>query len=237
MGLGSSLSHTSNIVTLHFPSPSKEESKYLFCLGELVDCPQIVSTRREWYESLFIDIVASICPTLASRSWKIRNLLMREIVERAPDLSLSKVYFFLDILKKLSSFQASVSPYWNVISCQEAASLLSMKCSPAFFFRSVSFRWLKSHPMMMWAVSKLALFSCFHISAHSLEVRAAYMLTIVKFPLFESLRVMNYALPSRRMPLEVIWGVRDLSTKIEVPALNLYEHPIGMPWFQKEVFF
>lgn len=85
--------------------------------------------------------------------------------------------------------------------------------------------------MMTWVVSKLALFSYFHINAYSLEVQAAYMLTIVRFPLFESLRVMNYVLPSRKMLLEVIWGARDLSIRIEVHVLNLCEHPIGMPWF------
>ncbi len=31
---------------------------------------------------------------------------------------------------------------------------------------------------------------------------------------------MNCVLPSRIMPLEVIWGVKDLSTRIEVPALQ-----------------
>jgi hypothetical protein len=37
--------------------------------------------------------------------------------------------------------------------------------------------------------------------------------------------------------LEVIWGVRDLSTRIEVPVFSLCECPIGMLWFQKEVPF
>ncbi|CAK9189533.1 unnamed protein product [Sphagnum troendelagicum] len=45
---------------------------------------------------------------------------------------------------------------------------------------------------MTWVVSKLASLSSFHISAHLFEVRATYMLTIVKFSLSESLRVMNW---------------------------------------------
>lgn len=85
--------------------------------------------------------------------------------------------------------------------------------------------------MMMWAVSKLASFNRFHVSAYSLEVRVMYMLTIVKFPISESLKVMNCVLPSKRIPFEVIWGARDLSTRIEVPALNLCERPIGLSWF------
>lgn len=88
--------------------------------------------------------------------------------------------------------------------------------------------------MMMWVMSKLALLNHFHISARSLEVQTTYMLTIVRFLLSESLRVMNYFLPLRRMLLEVIWGTKDLSTRIKVPVLNLCKRPIGMFWFQKE---
>jgi hypothetical protein len=33
------------------------------------------------------------------------------------------------------------------------------------------------------------------------------------------------------MSLEVICGVRDLSTRIERPALILCDHPIKIPWF------
>ncbi len=91
--------------------------------------------------------------------------------------------------------------------------------------------------MMMWVMSKLALFNHFHISARSLEVQTTYMLTIVRFLLSESLRVMNYALPLRRMLLEVIWGMKDLCTRIKVLVLNLCKHPIGMLWFQKEAPF
>jgi uncharacterized membrane protein len=39
------------------------------------------------------------------------------------------------------------------------------------------------------------------------------------------------------MLLEVIWGAKDLSTRIEVPALNICDCPIGMPWFQKDAPF
>ncbi len=52
---------------------------------------------------------------------------------------------------------------------------------------------------MTWAMLKLASLSCFHINAHSLNVRVTYMLTIVKFLLFESLKVMNCALLSKKM--------------------------------------
>jgi hypothetical protein len=62
VGLGISPSHALNIIALHFLSPNKEDSKYLFCLGDLVGCPQIVSTRREWSKSLRLDVATSICP-------------------------------------------------------------------------------------------------------------------------------------------------------------------------------
>lgn len=63
------------------------------------------------------------------------------------------------------------------------------------------------------------------------------MLTVVRFLLFGSWRVMNRVLPSTRMPLEIIWGARNLSIKIEVPTLILCVCPIGMSWFKKEVPF
>jgi hypothetical protein len=39
VGLGASPSHALSIAALHFSSLSKEESKYLFLLVELVGCP------------------------------------------------------------------------------------------------------------------------------------------------------------------------------------------------------
>jgi hypothetical protein len=48
---------------------------------------------------------------------------------------------------------------------------------------------------------------------------------------------MNWALPFKRIPLALIRGARDLSMRMEVPALILYECPIGRPWFQKETPF
>jgi hypothetical protein len=38
---------------------------------------------------------------------------------------------------------------------------------------------------------------------------------------------MNCALPSKRMPLALIRGVRDLSMRMEVPMFILCERPIG----------
>jgi len=91
--------------------------------------------------------------------------------------------------------------------------------------------------MVMWVMLKLALLNHFHISAHSLEVQTTYMLTIVRFLLSKSFRVMNCVLPLKIMLLGVIWGMKDLSMRIEVPMLNLCKHPIGMLWFQKEAPF
>jgi hypothetical protein len=40
---------------------------------------------------------------------------------------------------------------------------------------------------------------------------------------------MNWALPSKRMSLALMRGVRDLSMRMEVLAVILCEHPIGRP--------
>lgn len=47
VGLGVSPSHTLSIAALHFLFLNKEELKYLFCLGELVGCLEIVSIRGD----------------------------------------------------------------------------------------------------------------------------------------------------------------------------------------------
>jgi hypothetical protein len=111
VGLGVSPSHALNIVALHVSIPNKEESKYLFHFEDLVGCPQIVRTRRKWFDNFRTDVVASIHPLLYPKSRKTMNLLMREIAERILNLRLSKVYSFLDIFWKMSSFQAFANPY------------------------------------------------------------------------------------------------------------------------------
>jgi hypothetical protein len=62
VGLGVFPSHALSISALHFSPLSKEESKYLFRLVESDGCPQIVSTKGDWSESLCIDVVVSIRP-------------------------------------------------------------------------------------------------------------------------------------------------------------------------------
>ncbi len=47
--------------------------------------------------------------------------------------------------------------------------------------------------------------------------------------------VMNYARPSVNLPCAVIRGAIVLSTRMAVSALVLFERPMGMPSFQKEV--
>jgi hypothetical protein len=68
VGLGASPSHALSIVALHFSSPSKEESKYMFFLVESVSCPHIVNTRGEWFKNLGTNVTASIRPTFESKS-------------------------------------------------------------------------------------------------------------------------------------------------------------------------
>ncbi len=54
-------------------------------------------TRGEWSKNFRIEMATSILLPLESRSWEIKNLSMREIVERALDLLLLKVNSFVDI--------------------------------------------------------------------------------------------------------------------------------------------
>jgi len=58
---------------------------------------------------------------------------------------------------------------------------------------------------------------------------------MVYVPLFEDWIVMNYARLSVNVPCVVMGGAIVLSTRIVVPALDLFERPMGMPSFQKEV--
>jgi hypothetical protein len=60
---------------------------------------------------------------------------------------------------------------------------------------------------------------------------------IIRFPLPEIQRVMNWAMPSKIMLLALIKGAMDLSMKMGVPALILCECPIGRSYFQKETPF
>jgi hypothetical protein len=83
-----------------------------------------------------------------------------------------------------------------------------------------------------WLTGKLASLSLFHIGIHTLEDLAAYTLLIVRVRLSGNWRVMNWAMPSIRIPLALTKGAIVLSTRMEVLALNLCEHPISMPWFQ-----
>ncbi len=53
--------------------------------------------QGEWFESLQIEVAASILPPLVSMSWEIRNLSMCKIVECALDFSLLKVNSFANI--------------------------------------------------------------------------------------------------------------------------------------------
>ncbi len=69
-----------------------------------------MTTKGEWSKSFLIDAIASILPPLSSISYETRNLSIRDTTERAPDLLLSYVNSFFDILRKLSSLQASASP-------------------------------------------------------------------------------------------------------------------------------
>jgi hypothetical protein len=71
-------------------------------------------TKGKCFENFRIKVAASILPPLKLRSWETRNLFMHETVERVLDLSLSKVNSFVDIFQKLSSFHATIKPYWNV---------------------------------------------------------------------------------------------------------------------------
>jgi hypothetical protein len=83
--------------------------------------------------------------------------------------------------------------------------------------------------MMMWSAATLASPNLFHISALSFENLVAYTLMIVKVSLFENWRVMNWALPSMRIPLALIRGAIVMSTVMEVLVLSLCECPIGIP--------
>ncbi len=80
--------------------------------------------------------------------------------------------------------------------------------------------------MMTWAVSKLASLNHFHISARSFEVRAAYMLTIVKFSLSESLRVMNWQHKKRqRIVVGVFLPEKQCVKKEDLLSLAISSSP------------
>jgi hypothetical protein len=95
-------------------------------------------TKVEWFENFQIEMAASILAPIESKSWEMRNLKMHEIAECALDLLLSKVNSFVDIFQKLSSYHASIKPYWNVRWCHAGASLLCIRHFPATPPRSVS---------------------------------------------------------------------------------------------------
>ncbi len=78
-------------------------------------------------------------------------------------------------------------------------------------------------------MGKLVSLSLFHIGVLTLEDLAVYTLLTIRVMLSGNWRVMNWALPSIRIPLALTKGAIVLSTKMEVLALNLCECPIGMP--------
>ncbi len=117
--------------------------------------------------------------------------------------------------------------------CQEAASLLCICLSLAVPLRSVTSRWLKSPPRMMWSELKSARLILRQSWALSLEERGAYMLIMVNVPLPGDWKVMDCMRPSIKISCAVMSGAVALSTKMAVSALVLCEHPMGMPSFQK----
>ncbi len=66
-------------------------------------------TSGEWFVSFLTDAAALILPPLPSISCETRNLSILDTAEQLPDLPLSYMNSFCDILRKLSSFQASAS--------------------------------------------------------------------------------------------------------------------------------
>ncbi len=122
-------------------------------------------TRGEWSENFRIKVATSILPPLESRSWETKNLFLREIAERMPDLPLSKVNSFMDIFQKLSSFHASISLYWSVRWCHATTSLLCNQRFLASLPRSIFSQWLKSPPRMKWLIVIFASLHRFHIDA------------------------------------------------------------------------
>ncbi len=60
------------------------------------------------------------------------------------------------------------------------------------------------------------------------------MLMMVNVPLSGNWIVLSYAWPSINVPWAVMRGAIVLSTRMAVPALVLFECPMGMPSFQKE---
>jgi hypothetical protein len=73
----------------------------------------------------------------------------------------------------LSSFHASIKPYWNVKWCHAAASLLCIQRFSATPPRTVSSQWLKLPPRMKWSIARFASLNRFHIVAFSFEEHAA----------------------------------------------------------------
>jgi hypothetical protein len=63
------------------------------------------------------------------------------------------------------------------------------------------------------------------------------MLMMVRVPLLGDWKVMNYARPSIRILCSLTRGAVALLTIIVVHALVLYERPMGIPSFQKELPF
>ncbi len=118
--------------------------------------------------------------------------------------------------------------------CQEVASLLCICLPPAMPLREVSSWWLKSPPIMVLSESNSALLMAFHKRALFLEVWVAYTLIIISVPLPAACNLINYARPSIKIPLSTTKGAVLLSTRMAVPALILWEGPMGIPGFQKE---
>jgi len=134
--------------------------------------PHMDRTRGEWSENFRIKVATSILPPLESRSWEMRNLSMRETVERVLDLPLLKVNSFIDIFRKLSSFHASINLYWSVRWCLVTAFFLCIQRFLASLPCSVSSQWLKSPPRMKWSTIIFASLNRFHIDALLFEEQA-----------------------------------------------------------------
>ncbi len=138
----------------------------------MIGWPHMDRTRGEWSENFRIRVATSILPSLESRSWEMRNLSMCETAKLALDLPLSKVNSFTDIFRKLSSYHASIKPYWSVKWCHAVASLLCIWRFLATPPHSISFQWFKSPPRMKWLAIRFASLNYFHIDALSFEEQA-----------------------------------------------------------------